>query len=357
MSETEVFFEQRYYVRLVVDRRQEPITIAVGGPHEIDVHIKSLAAEEQRKDLHEAVSCIASGVWSLKQNTVQSLEGILQGRMPDGGDLEVVWKRYLEDMMKEPAGPGFSRLRTMIDIFPQSLRSTLASVHSELEVAALTVVGLVRWRMDARGGLNPVRQDRGLYGSFDRSSWWGLPGEGYGLDPVSETHARIGTSIQGELKDYIAKDLSQPLAYELLREAFSTREKSPRSALIAAITALEVGVKAYIAAMVPNAEWLAFESPSPPVVKMLSDYLPTLPSQAVSGTFKPPPARVLDTLKKGVHLRNTVVHQGKGKISLLGLREIMDTVADVLRALDYHRGFAWSLQYVREDVRKEWGLV
>lgn len=190
--------------------------------------------------------------------------------------------------------------------------------------------------------------------SFDRSIWWPLPLEGEAMDTTTEIHACIEPSIHAELTEYVAKDLSQPLAHELLREAFSTRTKNPRSSLIVAITALEVGVKDYIARLVPNAKWLVFEAPSPPVVNILNEYLPALPSRAPSGTFKKPPSRLVDTLKKGVKLRNSVIHQGKGNISLPTLREILDAVADVLRALDYHQGFPWSLEYVRAETRKEW---
>ena len=140
----------------------------------------------------------------------------------------------------------------------------------------------------------PEREDRGLQFSLDRTQWQHLPYFGHELDTWSEVHALIDPSQKVELDQYTMTGISQPLGHELLREAFTTRSKNPRSSLLVTMTALEVGVKEYIADLVPSAEWLAFHVPTPPVVKILAEYLPTLPSRAASGVFKAPPRRLLD---------------------------------------------------------------
>jgi hypothetical protein len=92
----------------------------------------------------------------------------------------------------------------------------------------------------------------------------------------AETHARIEPSIHEQIVAYAQSNETLALGHVLLREAYMTRMANPRSALIVAVAALETGVKEYIAARAPAAEWLAFNPSSSPVVALLSDYLTKL---------------------------------------------------------------------------------
>ena len=206
--------------------------------------------------------------------------------------------------------------------------------------------------MDARGGHNPIRTERGLRFSFDGENAFPVPLRLGVFHGWSETHARIEPEIHEQILSYATKNEAQPIGHELLREAFITRNANPRSALIVAVAALEVGVKEYIAARAPDAEWLAFNLPSPPAVTLLTDYLPKL--QTAFGAFRLPPDAIVDMLRKAVTLRNSVTHKGKAKISQESPVEIMRTISDVLRTLDYYRGYEWSRAYVTEQIAKSW---
>jgi hypothetical protein len=85
-----------------------------------------------------------------------------------------------------------------------------------------------------------------------------------------------------------ATGAEEPVAHELLREAEDNTGSNPRSALVLATAALEVGVKAYVAALIPDTRWLAFNAPSPPVALLLNRYLPTLKSRRPEPFPKPP---------------------------------------------------------------------
>ena len=101
----------------------------------------------------------------------------------------------------------------------------------------------------------------------------------------------IGMAFKKSLKDVPPEEIvrmvesgdQEPVAHQLLREAWELRSSNPRSALAIGIAAAEIGVKDLIASLVPNAQWLVMEMPSPPVVKILREYLPMLP---VRGRFK-----------------------------------------------------------------------
>jgi len=48
------------------------------------------------------------------------------------------------------------------------------------------------------------------------------------------------------------------------------------------MAALEIGTKHLIAELAPDARWLALQMPTPPVVSILTDFLPTLPARLLA---------------------------------------------------------------------------
>ena len=69
----------------------------------------------------------------------------------------------------------------------------------------------------------------------------------------------------------------EPVARQLFREAWALKDFESFKRTRHSMAAAELGVKDWIAALVPNAQWLAKEIPSPPLFKILRDYVPTLP--------------------------------------------------------------------------------
>jgi hypothetical protein len=113
---------------------------------------------------------------------------------------------------------------------------------------------------------------------------------------------------------------------------------------------------------VPGAEWLANNVPSPPLHKMLSEYLPQMPVKLkVQGRVLRPPTRVLTTLKKGVYARNTTIHIGSEPPQPDQLKELLLSVRDLLYLLDYYCGNHWAADNIRDETKeemlKEFGLV
>jgi hypothetical protein len=111
----------------------------------------------------------------------------------------------------------------------------------------------------------------------------------------------------------VAEDLSEPFAYELLREAWALRDSSPRSSVLIAIAALEVGVKQYIADRVKPAKWLVNNLPAPDVIRILQKYLPSLepPPDAIEGaaTFEPLSSKLRNLLADRRDQRNDITHK------------------------------------------------
>jgi hypothetical protein len=215
------------------------------------------------------------------------------------------------------------------------------------------VAKLIRWRNGVQGKHDPVVLSLGTKWSVDNQTWDILPGDvtleiipGYAYTPLNEEHATF-------VRQMIRNSQEQPFAHELLLEALDLQYGNPRGSLLIGIAAAELGVKDFIAKLIPDAEWLAFHVPSPPILSILRDYLPKLPTKTrfgTSGTVPPfIPQDILETLKKGVNLRNETAHAGR-TIEGETLREVLRAVHDLLYILDVYSGHAWAQEHVSPEV-------
>lgn len=119
------------------------------------------------------------------------------------------------------------------------------------------------------------------------------------------------------------------------------------------MTALEVGIKHYISACVPAATWLAQEAPSPPVEKILREYVPMLvpPGRAEPVEIG---AEILEELKKAVPIRNGLAHKG-ADVPRQRLMKTLRAVRNTLWAFDEALGQGWATEHrfqsLDEDLR------
>jgi len=125
-------------------------------------------------------------------------------------------------------------------------------------------------------------------------------------------------------------------------------------------------MKHCISTLVPSVEWLATNAPTPPLARMFAEFLPMLPARChIDGHVKTPPKEVLDSIKKGVNIRNQVAHAGNVDpsvddveeilvaISVDDVEEILVAISDVLWLLDYYSGHEWALAFMRPNTRSQ----
>jgi hypothetical protein len=170
------------------------------------------------------------------------------------------------------------------------------------------------------------------------------------LTPVSE-------KLITEVNELRQKDFTEPLYHELFKEAWNHKNwHNPNSALVIAIAAAETGIKQLIAKLVPNSEWLIQNMQSPPIVKILKEYLPLIPSETrISGLPLPPlPESLIASIEKGVNLRNQIVHGKKASLKRETLESILKTIDDLLYILDFYEGHLWALENISHKTRAEW---
>jgi hypothetical protein len=147
----------------------------------------------------------------------------------------------------------------------------------------------------------------------------------------------------------------EPVAHQLFREAWELRSSNPRSALAIGIAAAEIGVKDLIASLIPNAQWLVKETPSPPVVKILREYLPMLPVRGrLKGKTLKPPSGLITLINKGNEYRNDLVHAGASLPDWKELESILRAVNDVLWICELYAGAGWAGSYISANTIVLW---
>jgi hypothetical protein len=109
--------------------------------------------------------------------------------------------------------------------------------------------------------------------------------------------------------------------------------------LLIAMSALEIGLKHHIAAIIPATTWLLEELPAPPSNRLLAEYLPLLHS--AGGSFFT--TEQIALVKKGIAQRNKVTHAGGGVVSADFLERLLELIRTVLRTLDALAGHEWAL--------------
>jgi hypothetical protein len=178
---------------------------------------------------------------------------------------------------------------------------------------------------------------------------WSIDGQEWHPMPMNITASGrsgvippIRDEAREDVQSYLDQGVDAPLSHALWREAWDLRGSTPRSALLIGMAALEVGVKQYISAVLPDTQWLLEELPAPPVDRLLGDYIPGLPT--LSGT----PAHQLDpkvrkVIRDAQNLRNKVAHAGRPDVDRQTLELTLETIRGVLWNLDVYRGFRWAL--------------
>lgn len=216
---------------------------------------------------------------------------------------------------------------------------------------ALESVGrLIRWRFNMAGeeavlGTMELRLET-ENGLIDLHP---VPGAHFGDD-----QSTIAEGDLAELNELALQDDEEPLAHQLLREAWDLKYSSPRSSVVIGVSAAEVGLKRLIVDLAPVTRWLMEELPSPPLVRMMTHYLPELEIRAPVPREDRCPGQLRKRLQAAVEARNRVVHRGEQPE--LSLYAALRSVREFLYLLDYYGGHEWAAAYLSEETRRELGL-
>ena len=229
---------------------------------------------------------------------------------------------------------------------PQIYDEFASQLHQQLFDSASAILSIARWRVDAYGAHQPIVELCNGYFSFDGKTFHELPLPGSMYIEIKREFCTTDDQKEQNV-EYYEKNVLEPFAHRMFREAWSERLRSPRSALIAGVASLEIGVKEAIADLVPDAEWIVFKLPTPDVVSILREGLQTLPVRLkIAGKVVPLPDDILKQLRTAVTMRNNLAHAGKGKVQRDKVNDILCLIRDILSLFDYYRGHEWALCHV-----------
>jgi len=212
----------------------------------------------------------------------------------------------------------------------------------------------LRWRMNILGSHDPF-SSRGGKWSRDKKYWHPMPA-GYSCSVEALGTTRFSKEEKKDIRKIIKVVKEEPVYHEMYREAWGQRHSNPRSSLVTGLAALEVATKTAILSLVPKSEWLVENLPSPPVVKILQYYIPSLKAlNTIDGVVLPPPSAsgVLEILNKAVSKRNQLIHSGGQPLKGDKLDVTLNAIKDTIWLLDYYLGYEWAYQFISEETRRE----
>jgi hypothetical protein len=230
-------------------------------------------------------------------------------------------------------------------------------IFEQLRTLSRSTVRIFNWRYGLYGPIDPFgRADAWL--SEDGSRWIS-----YSL--LRSIHLRIDYTYKmvdskevqaDDVVRFVEAGIEEPLGRQLLREAWSQVDTNPRSALVIGVAAAEIGLKGVIAALVPGTEWLMKEMPSPPVVKILKRFFPTLRVKAKrsDGGSIMPPSKIIKQMNKAVELRNDIIHAGDPAPNHEEVQLMMMAITDFLWMCDIYLGEHWASRHISHATIEEW---
>ena len=236
-----------------------------------------------------------------------------------------------------------------------SLKEFMTLIWNDLYDVLMQTINGYRWRLRNESATNPIKFWNFNYYSSDGFNWKAFPISPalmatWGL-PVKQEYTNEEFKSIGEL---LSVNHTEPLGHNLLHEAWDLRRTNPRSSLVIGIAAAETGFKQFCATLAPDASWLIENVPSPPMVKMLEEYLPLVNTKhKIYGHTLPPPEALIKVLKKGIQLRNGVVHGKHTDLKKETVEEILNAVRDLLYLLDFYNGHVWAWEHVNSTYLHE----
>ncbi len=242
---------------------------------------------------------------------------------------------------------------------PSDIRQLIENVEAKLSTKTSQFLKLLRWRQGVYAP-GEIIEHRSLYWKVGEGNYLLAPLNG---GPLHRIQSSGMYGIQWDDSDVIdlqelllKNDISEPLGHTLVREAAALVSESPRSAILIMSAALETAVKMHISSIAPDTEWLMEEIPSPPIFKILRDYIPLIHlrrgNELIFWVYVKP---FIKKVQKLIELRNKVAHTGKIPEDSAPIHENLELVSDVLYLLDFLDGHNWAKSHVSHGFCKALG--
>lgn len=141
------------------------------------------------------------------------------------------------------------------------------------------------------------------------------------------------------LLESMNKRQEAPVYPRIYFEVIGNISDNPETAIVLAVESVEVALKTCIAHLDDKTKWLMDNVPSPPLEKILKEYLPLL-------VFPNAPAipneLINNSLKKAVCARNRIVHLGSYKADKEKIEKWLTDLGRIIAYLECYMGCEWA---------------
>jgi hypothetical protein len=333
----------------VVDLNLAPNYEALFTEHRTGDVVSFRAPTQTERDTYKTSSalCTAVGVRTPEVSIISTLESLASLRIPPNVQDIKLWKDFVEgpiplgERVVDPEVRLDPNTVLRHDLLPDPVCKFIVKAEGELTSYANRAAKLLRWRLNLGGSHELLQRKLLSQWSFDNGeSWIPLPID-FRISISSLAPRTLDSDEVDFLQTAIDANLTEPLAHEILQEATSLCQKNPRSSLIMAVLAAEVGIKQFVISAAPQTEWLVENLQSPPIVKIAVELIPVLAKMNI-------PEPIIDDLKTAVNLRNAMIHRGVANLKQDRLSKSIRAVGLLLNWLDANRGEVWARKYLAD---------
>jgi hypothetical protein len=324
---------------------QSPVVFEYGGTPQVTVCIGpsqlllGISADENDP------LCVASTNVDVDPRIEEICQHLGDGRLPPGFVLE----------REKYEANGITRDRRIdpergvpIQYFPDHFQQFEKDLWHRLYGLAARTVKALRWRLGMHGPRSPFRNSV-LQFSVDGQAWRRLPVVEQQA-PTARPGLRVPPHIEAEITRLVEQGDSEPIGFELFHEAWTHGTANPRSAVVLAFAAAEVGCKDLIRFLAPDAAWLINNLQSPPLHRLLGQYLPGLPMRTASIGKVYIPSALCNAMDTAADLRNKAVHTGED-VSKEALRKTLAHVRDLLWLFEFYKGHDWAVEHLTAETK------
>lgn len=344
--------------------RPDGLRMNFGSP-ETTVSLRSVNRPVSGQEGFDNLECKASLVLPASKHQADFIAGLAEGRyvVLPGAPVKLPVRVRGEERI-DATGRIVVNMSIPFELYPPDVQLLWRSAYQQLKAAQGRFLRLLRWMQDVDSPHD--------YYSSPPLLYWRCAGDTASGDHKLAVGPEVernpgGVDIRGvrgivwndtqaaALQSLLDAGATEPLAHELLREARLLADTgSLRSALLMAATAVETGVKEHIGRLRPHTSWLLQNIPSPPVHKILRDYVREM--HVSSSLIRD--WNVLKPLWNGcdklAQARNATTHTGAG-IPDAAVDQYLELASDVLYVLDALAGQEWAQRRVSSKVRTALG--
>ncbi len=343
-----MYFRVACVVADLIDRMcDEPIDYDLARPFVIHV---SICRQQSTSELHKGGPVVASCTTNLELAESDALLNLTSAiaKSKDG-----LWANF--DGMNNPVGTIHHANDAVFSQKVMAIHDIVDPIFKQLRDELKASIAILKWRYGITDGPFNSFSNWSEAVSLDATEWRGISTLRGLKSSFSKPFCKINFSTVHELGRMHNERVEPPLGLQLLIEAWNQRTTYPRSALVIGVIAAEIALKQLIGELAPDARWLADNVPSPPILRIAKEYVPSLKVKArAKGKILRPPKRLLNILKEAVELRNKVVHTGEAPPETVKLKEILVAMEDLVWICNLYSGHTWAWDHISFETKSSW---